>query len=63
MNFDEPEIQAPADNCGCTKGDGMVGKYGWHWIVPSPGAAPMTWIAWERCPAYVAAVRRNGRAA
>ena len=42
----------PEDNCGCLKPPGYYGRHGWHW---NPEGAAV-----ERCPAYSAAVKRNG---
>lgn len=43
----------PEDSCSCLKPPGYFGKRGWHFN--QEGAAV------ERCPAYSAAVKRNGR--
>ncbi|HET9928903.1 MAG TPA: hypothetical protein VFQ09_08830 [Rubrobacter sp.] len=48
----QPEVH-PDDRCGCVKPPGYVGMFGWHF---NPKG-----VAVARCPAYLAAVKRNGR--
>ena len=47
----QPEVH-PDDACGCPKPPGFYGRHGWHFN--AQGAAV------ERCPAYLAAVKRHG---
>jgi hypothetical protein len=47
----QPDVHE-LDSCGCLKPPGCYGRHGWHFN--GDGAA------YERCPAYEAAVKRSG---
>ncbi len=52
--YQVPINAGPEDFCGCVKPAGCTGKHGWHWT--AEGAA------YEPCPAYRAATKKNNRA-